>query len=83
MKLTENFISGLEAHEWRDEVQDEVDEQIRLNVLRLQLLNRCSLQEGTYSALNAIWDDILEADSAAADAASLTRYALGLPVDRD
>ena len=66
------FVTGVEEHQWRSEVQEEVNELIRVIVLRKAMYERC-VRTGT---------GVLFFDQEAGEAATLLRYALGLSTDR-
>ena len=72
-ELNTDFIAGLEDHPWRSEVEDEVDTLIRLKVLGLAQYQRC-MRDGP---------SVLVFNPETGEAATLLRYALGLPVDRE
>ena len=80
--INEKFAADLTAFTWPATAQDEIATQAGVAAEVAGLYYECSHDKGTGSALIGVSGRIDNANARAAAAASATRVALGLPVDR-
>jgi hypothetical protein len=80
----ERFATQLAGYDWPADAQDEVDAQVAVKAKEAGLYYSCASSPGTQAGQSVTWaaleDPAAVAESSAA--ASATRLALGLPIDR-
>lgn len=78
----EGFASALQGSAWPPDVQDEIDEQVAAQMALARLERGCAAAGGTPAAQSRYTADIDTATTRAITAATATRRALALPVNR-